>query len=103
MTTVEFLQVGVGAVVLLVAVAFVITYLRANISKGTIELYRADNDALRARIITLESEDHRKSNAIASLQGTVTVLRDTVTQKDAIARLEKIARAWAQREHLPYD
>lgn len=102
MSATSFLSAVGGVLGLLVAVAFTVAYLRTSVAKNTVELYRIDNEALRARVATLEAEDGRKSAQIAGLQSSVAVLREVVTQKEPIARLERFARAVAEREAIPY-
>jgi predicted phosphoribosyltransferase len=61
------------------AVAFIVVYFRANLGKSTIDLYRQDNDALRARVKTQDEDLAAKDKAIAE--------RDTkLAEKDAQIR-----------------
>lgn len=70
--------------------------LRANLQRTTLALYREDNDALRSRVETLESERKELRERVADLTGVVaalreerTVLRDLATGASAVARLEE--------------
>lgn len=72
----------------------VIAVLRVNVQKTTVELYKQDNDALRARLKTEEEERARKDKELAAAQAAMTekerenvVLRDMVTGTSAIDRL----------------
>lgn len=79
-------------VVSIVAVGFI--YFRTTMAKTTLDLYKADNDALRSRITTLESEkaDLQKEVAqttgrISSLETANKVLADQVTGASAVREL----------------
>lgn len=67
---------------------------RVNLAKTTLDLYKADNDALRGRIETLESEkvqlQHGNAECagkIATLESANRVLADQVTGASAVAKL----------------
>lgn len=77
-----------------------IAILRANIVKGTLELYRENDNALRGRIDTLESERtelekqvSRQGGEIAGLKEERGVLRDLATGASAVAELGEIITA----------
>lgn len=103
MSIATIIQVVVAIIAILSALAFVITYLRSSVRTNTVELYRQDNDALRARVSTLEKSDHLKDVEIATLKGTVLVLTDTVTQEKAIAHLLRMAIRFATREGISIE
>lgn len=74
-----------------------IAILRANIVKGTLELYRENDNALRGRIDTLEAERaelekqvSRQGGEITALKEERTVLRDLATGASAVAELSEI-------------
>lgn len=86
----------------------VIAVLRVNVQKTTVELYRQDNDALRARMKTQEEDIVLKDKELASAKGALAekdrenaVLRDMVTGTSAIDRLaDNIAGHFAITEAL---
>lgn len=65
--------------------AGVVGYFKANVSKSTIELYKEDNEALRLRLTTLESEKKEADARIAALENANKFLGSVVTQAEAIA------------------
>lgn len=79
---------------------FVLAYLRATTIKNTIEVYKADNDALRGRVETLEGEvkeqqaHANKCEAELQAQRQVNqVLSDQVTGRAAIEELRNLLEA----------
>lgn len=67
---------------------------RVQLAKTTLDLYKADNEALRSRIDTLEGEkvelQHgvaEASGKIATLESANKVLADQVTGASAVAKL----------------
>lgn len=86
----SLLQIVPAVLLLVVAGASVVGYFRANVSKSTIELYKADNEALRARVLTLESQALHDSLQIRELKGSVDSLQAVVTQADAIASMRGV-------------
>lgn len=88
----------VATILLLVAAgASVVGYFRANVSKSTIELYKADNEALRARVLTLESQALHDSLQIRELKGSVSSLQAVVTQAEAIASMRAVVERIATK------
>lgn len=92
MAPLEWLGLSIAVAVTLGATWAV---LRANLQRTTLTLYREDNDALRARVETLESERKELRERVADLTGVVaalreerSVLRDLATGASAVARLE---------------
>ena len=67
--------------------AGIIGYFKANVSKATIELYKEDNDALRARLQTLETQARTDQAEIKALKSAHAYLTSVVTQADAIAAM----------------
>lgn len=79
-----------GIVLLLIAsAAGVIGYFKANVSKSTIDLYKEDNEALRARLLTLEEQGRQDRAEIDALKSAHKFLTGVVTQADAIAHLSR--------------
>ena len=85
-----------SVVAILTAAAGAVGFFKANVSKSTIALYREDNQALRARLSTLEAQVKEDAIRIEALEHTRAVLTGIVTQADAIADIrettKKIAR-----------
>lgn len=81
---------------ILTVVAAAIAVVRANLATVTIATYKADNDALRGRVATLEDEVKAKTSELADCTGRVAALekeRDyltrIVTGRAAIEKLEE--------------
>lgn len=78
-----------GFVLLLAAAgAGVVGYFKANVAKSTIELYKNDNEALRARVSTFEADLRDANVKIGALETTNHFLISVITQADAIAKLQ---------------
>jgi hypothetical protein len=68
-----------GAVVVLIAAlgaAFAVA--RANFAQRTIELWREENEALRARVVTLEAAVQAAATRVATLEQSNRVLAEIV-------------------------
>lgn len=83
------LQLAAVALLLVAASAGVVGYFRANVAKSTIELYKDDNGALRARLSTVEAELLGANAKITALETSNHYLISVVTQADAIAKVQK--------------
>lgn len=75
----------------------VLVYLKMSMAKTTIELYRADNDALRSRVDTIEDERdgfssklHEAEGRIVALEEERAILRDLATGHSAIETLGEL-------------
>lgn len=86
----------------LAGLALAVGYFRANLGKSTIDLYRQDNDALRARVKTQDEDLLAKDKRIAELEAQVKEkdqqiahIRDIATGTTAIDAL----RVVEEREH----
>lgn len=91
MTPLEGVQ-AVGFVLAVIAgIGGVVGYFRANVSKATIELYKQDNEALRARLTTLEQQAAADRSEIVALKSARQYLASVVTQADNIAALREVA------------
>ena len=85
------------------AAAAVLVYFRMAMAKTTIELYRSDNEALRGRVETIESERDDSRAQVHELRGKVaalieerTVLRDLATGHSAVDALGEVVAAHHQ-------
>jgi hypothetical protein len=81
--------VGIAGVV-----GFILAVVRVNVSKTTTDLYRQDNDALRARMKTMEEDGKIKDTKLTTAEAAlvekgkeVVMLRDMVSGTTAINRL----------------
>lgn len=83
----DFSKVISLAVLVVAAAAGVVGYFKANLSKATIELYKENNEALTARITTLESQRTEDAAKIKALENANKFLAAVVTQADQIAAL----------------
>lgn len=70
---------------------------RVNLAKTTLDLYKADNEALHSRIDTLEAEkvtlQHdvaESAGKLATLESANRVLADQVTGASAVAKLTEV-------------
>lgn len=99
---------AVGAFGLAALIGGVVAVLRVNVSKTTIELYKQDNDALRARLKTEGEDKERIKSDLTAAQAALiekereaVVLRDMVTGTSAIDRLaDNMAGHFAVTEAL---
>lgn len=95
MTAPEVAQAAGFILAIIAGFGGVVGYFRANVSKATIELYKQDNEALRARLSTLEDQARSDRAEIDALKSARTYLASVVTQADNIAalraRVEQIA------------
>ena len=91
----------VGAVATVLGLAAlaggVLAFVRVNIARGTLELYRQDNEALRGRVDTLEDEliterakGTESAGRIVALERERDVLRDLATGHSAVDALGEI-------------
>ena len=74
-----------------------LAFLRVNMARGTLELYRQDNDALRGRVDTLEEElvverakGTESAGRLVALERERDVLRDLATGHSAVDALGEI-------------
>lgn len=72
------------ALALIASAAGAVGYFKANVSKSTIELYKDDNEALRLRLSTLETQIKADALEILALKSAQKYLSDVVTQAEAI-------------------
>lgn len=70
----------------LVAGAFAV--LRANAATATIEVYKAELDAYKSRVTTLEDQDQRCQATLLKQQEEIAVLRTFITAAPAISELK---------------
>lgn len=83
----------------LAALAGGVGYFKAGVSKATIELYKEDNEALRARLTTLETQVESDQTKIKNLEDANRFLSSVVTQSAQIASLhQKVDRILSKVE-----
>lgn len=88
----------IGVVLLVIAAAAgVVGYFKANLSQATILLYKEDNDALRARINTLESQKVLDDARIKALENANKYLGSVVTQAEQIAYVRTVVDRIAEK------
>lgn len=109
MTTVSAVISVVGGVLALAGLLGVAwAVFRTRLQQTTIELYRADNEALRARVDTLEAERNRDRTRLEEMHGELValreeraLLRDLATGTTALAELhELVSRQHAETVSL---
>jgi phage shock protein A len=80
-------------------VGAVIAYMRTNIAKTTIDLYKETNQALQARVDQLEHDKVVLDKAVAKAEGRIAqledeqqMLRDLATGRSAVDALTELSR-----------
>lgn len=84
----------------IVAVALTVAYFRASLGKGTIEVYRQDNEALRGRVQTQDADLADKDKTIAELNAKL-VEKDT--QIKHITDIATGAVVWEEFRRMEED
>lgn len=89
----NFVTLAVGVIALAAILGSALVWVRVNMAKTTIEIYKGENEALRTRQTSLESEVAACNGKIATLELANRVLADQVTGASAVAKLESTISA----------
>lgn len=73
-----------GLLAIIAMIASAVAVLRANLSKTTIETYKASNDALKERVELLAGESERTVAKMATLEAENKLLRTLNSGADAV-------------------